>query len=430
MSILYLIVSLLMLMILAYKGVPIIVAALVCSMFVLLTANIPLVEGLSTVYMKGMAGFFQSFFLIFLLGAIFGKLIEITGAAESIAKGIIDKLGTKKVVPAIIIAIGILTYGGVSLFVVLFCVYPLGMSLFKKANVSRRLFPALVAAGGATFSMTSPFTPAIQNIIPTKYLGTDVTAAALPGTICAVFTFVAVIAYLQWRANKLQASGEEFDFKHDLVMEKVEEKELPNIWISIIPMIALVVSLNVFKVDVIVAMGIGIILVLVLLFKHLPNINDIWKNVTKSSTDALIAAGNTCSAVGFGTVVAATAGFQSIIIVATSMGGNPLISAALGTTVLAGITGSASGGLGIAMPIISDYFLPLGVNPEALHRVAVMACGGLDALPHNGAVITFLVYCGITHKEGYKDLAVVAIAIPLISLTLLIALFYILPGWM
>ena len=109
---------------------------------------------------------------------------------------------------------------------------------------------------------------------------------------------------------------------------------------------------------------------------------------------------------------------------------NPLLAAGVATTALSGIAGSASGGLGIAMPIIADHFLPLGVNPEALHRVVVMACGGLDALPHNGFVITLLVFSGLTHKKAYKDCFVVSVLMPLIALMVLIALFYVLPGWM
>ncbi len=431
--VLWLIIALLLLMFLAYRGVPIIVATIFCSIFVLITSRMPIIEGLSGTYMQGMAGFFQKFFLIFLLGAIFGKVMEFTGAAESIARSVINTFGKKYAMVAVVIATAILCYGGVSVFVVLFCIYPLAMSLFQKSDVPRRLFPAALLAGAATFSMTSPFTPSIQNIIPMKYLGTDTTAAALPGTIAALVLAALVIGYLQREVNKARRNNEPFDdggAEVAVTVEEKKDKDLPNVWLCVIPMIILLAMLNVFKLDVIIALGSGVLLAIILLWKYVPSIKELWEHIQKAAGNATFSIANTCAAVGFGTVVSQTEGFKMAIDAVTGIGGNPLLAAGVATTALAGIAGSASGGLGIAMPIIADHFLPLGVNPEALHRVVVMACGGLDALPHNGFVITLLVFSGLTHRKSYKDCFVVSVLIPLISLVVLIALFYILPGWM
>jgi len=338
---------------------------------------------------------------------------------------------------AIIVAGAILAYGGVNLFVALFTMYPLSMSLFKQADIPKRLFPAAYVAGVATFAMSSPFTPAIQNIIPTQYLGTDVTAAAIPGTISSLFLAFAVIWYMQRQVTKARAKGEHFVMT-DMEMQKISEeerhhleREYPKLLFSLMPMIVLLVSLNIFKASVEVSLLLGILAGVICYFKYLPHAQDvIWSHIAKTTGDASNAIINTSAAVGFGTVVASTPAFQTAITTFTSIGGNPLIAAGIATTALAGISGSASGGLGIAVPIVAKYFLPLGVNPEALHRIMVVACGGLDSLPHNGFVITLLTYSGLTHKNAYKDIAITTAVLPLVSLAILIGLFYIIPGWM
>jgi len=102
----------------------------------------------------------------------------------------------------------------------------------------------------------------------------------------------------------------------------------------------------------------------------------------------------------------------------------PLVSEAIAVNVMAGITGSASGGLGIALPALGSTYLALaaaaGLSPDVLHRVAALASGGLDTLPHNGAVITLLGICQLTHRESYADIFVVSVVVPLIVLAVVI----------
>jgi H+/gluconate symporter-like permease len=435
--IILLVLGLALLMVLAYKGVPIILATIISATFILITAGMNLYDGLTQSFATGMGGYFAKYFLIFLFGALFGKVCEIGGATDSIARGVVKKFGAKYIVVAIIIAGAILSYGGVNLFVALFALYPLAMSLFKQADIPRRLFPAAYVSGVATFSMSSPFTPAIQNIIPTQYLGTDVTAGAVPGVISSLFLAAGVIWYMQHQVKKAKEKGEHFvprDTDKAVLNEaeaEMKETKLPSVIVALLPMIVLLAALNIVKTSVITALFLGIVAGLIFYYPYLPHsLSELWKHGSKASTDATTAIVNTSAAVGFGSVVATTPAFQTAITAVTGIGGNPLIAAGLATTALAGIAGSASGGLGIAVPIIKEYFLPLGVNPEALHRVMVVACGGLDSLPHNGFVITLLTYSGLTHKEAYKDIGITTMLLPLISLAILIALFYFIPGWM
>lgn len=427
--VIWLLLGLALLMYMAYKGIPIIITTIFCSLFIVALSGMPFLESITGPYMAGMAGYFQKFFLVFLFGAIFGKIIEITGGAESVARSVIKTFGDKYIVISIVVATALLTYGGVNLFVALFAIYPLAMSLFEQANIPRRIFPAAYASGAATFSMTGPFTPAIQNLVPTKYLGTDATACAIPGTIVSIFMFVAVVYWLQRQVKVAAAAGENFK-KLDTDIQ-VEDKILPQPWLVAIPMAAVLIVLNVFKKDVVIALGTGIILGVICLFKFLPSIKEILDHVQKATSNATNSIANTCAAVGFGTVVAASPGFAVATKVLTGLGGGSgsLVAAGVMTMALAGISGSASGGLGIAVPIVAEHFLPLGVNPEALHRVVAIACGVLDSLPHNGFVVTMLTFTGLTHKEGYKDLFVTTVIIPLVALILLYVLLYIIPGW-
>ena len=170
MGILLIVIGLVIMTVLAVKGVPILWSALVAGIFVLATSGLNVVEGITTTYMTGFSGYIMNYFLMFVLGAVFGKLCEVSGASDSIAKAVVSKLGEKYVVLAIIVAAAILAFGGVSLFVALFTLYPLGMSLFKQADIPRRLFPGTYIAGAATFAMTAPFTPSTQNIVPMAIL--------------------------------------------------------------------------------------------------------------------------------------------------------------------------------------------------------------------------------------------------------------------
>jgi H+/gluconate symporter-like permease len=128
---------------------------------------------------------------------------------------------------------------------------------------------------------------------------------------------------------------------------------------------------------------------------------------------------NTSAAVGFGAVVRAVPGFQSLTDLVMGIKGSPLISEAVAVNLLAGATGSASGGMGIALAALGEKYYQLaletGISPEAFHRVASLASGGLDTLPHNGAVLTLLAITGLTHKDSYIDIAVTSLVLPILS---------------
>ncbi|HWL12683.1 MAG TPA: GntP family permease [Ureibacillus sp.] len=434
-SIITIVISLILLITLALRGFSIIIIAPVVSLFVMVTNGLPILETFQGAYMTGFIGYVQKYFLIFLFAAMFGKLMDDSGAARQIANLLLRLIGKDskyKVLVAIMIICAFLTYGGISLFVVIFAVLPIAKPLFKELDIPWHLFMAPFFTGIGTFTMTMlPGTPTVQNIIPTKYLGTTVTAAPLLGIIATVFVIAINLWYMKFALKRSEQRNETYagmtnpdkDSKEG-IKDLFEGRPLPNAIVSLIPPIVLLVVLNIFKVDIVYTL-MGVVVLTVILFWR--NIEIKKNSINEGAVSAVLPIINTSADVGYGSVIAITAGFSIFNDMMTDIPGSPLISLFLATTALAGITGSSSGGLGIAMEALSSTYLKLGLNPDAMHRVAAIASGGLDSLPHNGAVITILVASKLTHKDAYKHVFATCVVAPLIaSIPMLIAavLFY------
>lgn len=380
-------------------------------------------------YMNSLGGFTQTWFPLFLLGAIFGKLMDTTDSAKSVAKLLTKITGTKRAVLSVVISCAVLTYGGVSLFVVVFAIYPLAISLFREANISRKLIPGAIALGAFTLTMTAlPGSPQLNNIIAGKYFSTTPYAAPILGIVGSVVMFGLGYAYLLYKQKKLEKQGEVFiELK-----EKIEEKtgDLPNPFIALFPLFIVIGSLYIFSKSgmtiipaSILSLVCGNMTVLVLNFKKYKNF---IPALNEGSNGAVIAILNTAAAVGFGGVVKLVPGFQQLTDILLNLKGSPLISEATAITLLAGATGSSSGGMGIALEALGSQYVQIAelnnINIEVFHRVATIASGGLDSLPHCGAVITLLAVTGMTHKDSYNDIGMVTCVIPIISLIVVIAL--------
>lgn len=337
--------------------------------------------------------------------------------ARSVAVSITKLLGTKRAILGVVLSAAVLTYGGVSLFVVVFAVYPLALSLFREANITRRLIPPTIALGAFTFTMTAiPGTPQIQNLIPINYFKTTAGAAPIMGIVAALIMLGGGYWYLSWRESKTRLAGEVFTEPED---ENVlnPDGHVPSFILSLLPLLIVLVTLNLFKWDIVAALLSGILLIILL---NLSKMNMFIKALNGGAIGSVTAIINTSAAVGFGTVVKVVPGFEKLTELLMGIKGNPIISEAVAVNILAGATGSASGGMGIALEALgSKYYeiaLETGMSPEAFHRVASLASGGLDTLPHNGAVLTLLTITGMSHKESYKDIFVVAVLIPVIAL--------------
>ena len=449
------IISLFLLMYFAYRGYSVLILApLMATLAVALSGDIlSALPIYTTVFMKALSGFLLKFFPIFLLGAVFGQLMADSGAATAIARTVVSKLGANKAILAVVLVCAILTYGGVSLFVVAFAIYPIAKDLFKSAGVPKRLIPGAIALGSFTFTMTAlPGTPAIQNAIPIPYYGTNAFAAPILGIIGSLVMFGLGMLWLQRRAHSAKTAGEGYGIHEDdeLHADNLDPHHT-SFMVAMIPLV-LVIGINAlltyavfpsmdfsalqaqFKdLDIKGALGLwSIIIALVtaiiaLIVLRLGKWTNLQHSLNKGTYSSMLPIFNTGSEVGYGAVIATLAGFavlrDSVLNLSPN---NPLISEAVAMTTLAGITGSSSGGLSIALPILGKEYLAQavahGINPELLHRVAVMAAGGLDTLPHSGAVITLFAICHLTHKQSYKDVAIVTMAIPLIAVMVVIVL--------
>ncbi|HBH13420.1 MAG TPA: transporter [Clostridiales bacterium] len=410
------IIGLALLMFLAYRGMSIIWVAPICAMVVAVFGGLELLPAYTDSYMSGFVGFAKAWFPVFMLGAVFGKVMDDSGAAKAVAHGVTNLIGSKFAILAVVLACAVLTYGGISLFVVVFAIYPLALALFREANITRKLIPGAIALGAFTFTMTAmPGTPQIQNLIPIQYFGTTPTAAPIMGIVGAIIMLGGGMAWLTYREKKYAAAGVQFVELENKGVE-VDVASLPNAWLSAVPLVAVIATLNLFKLNIIVALLIGIILAIVLNFKRLP---ELVKTMNAGAAGSVIAIINTSAAVGFGTVVRAVPGFQTLTDLVLGIKGNPLISEAVAVNILAGATGSASGGMGIALAALGEKYVELsassGIPLEAFHRIASLSSGGLDTLPHNGAVLTLLAVTLMTHKDSYKDIFMVATLIPVIA---------------
>jgi len=359
-----------------------------------------------------------------MLGAIFGKLMEATGMAKVIAGKLSGLIGKERAVLAIVVSCAVLTYGGISLFVVVFAIYPIAKNLFRQANISKRIMPAAIALGSFTFTMTAlPGSPQIQNLIPIDFFHTTPSAAPVMGIVAAVIMAVWGYVYLVYRQKQLAAAGEGFIEPQGGGQAQDTEETLPNFWLSLLPLAMVIAALNAFGQHIITSLLAANLLVLALNYSK---VKAFTKAINAGASDSLIAIMNTSAAVGFGAVVRSVPAFEGLAELLSNMPGHPLISVGITVNLLAGATGSASGGLGIALAALGEQYhamaLEYGISIEAFHRVASLAAGGLDLLPHNGAVLTLLVVTGMSHRESYRDIAIATVVGPILALAAAIAL--------
>ncbi|MBQ4853471.1 GntP family permease [Rhodanobacter sp. B2A1Ga4] len=460
MAFLIVLAALCFLMFAAYRGYSVILFAPIAALGAVLLTEPSLVAPMFTgLFMDKMVGFLKLYFPVFMLGAVFGKLIELSGFSKAIVAATIGLVGRSRAILSIVLVCALLTYGGVSLFVVVFAVYPFAAELFRQSDIPKRLIPGTIALGAFTFTMDSlPGTPQIQNIIPTSFFGTNTWAAPWLGVIGAVFILIAGLGYLDWRRRKAAAAGE--GYGDNLVNEPApfEGGKLAHPLIALLPLV-LVGACNKLFTDLIPrlygetqsflpsvvgsakpvvqevskvaaiwavegALLVGILCVLVFAWRAVTT--HLAAGSQAAVGGALLASMNTASEYGFGAVIAALPGFK-LVADALHTIPNPLLNEAVTVTALAGITGSASGGMSIALGAMAETFIAnanaAGIPMEVLHRVAAMASGGMDTLPHNGAVITLLAVTGLTHRQSYRDIFAITV-IKTLAVLVVVAAYY------
>ncbi len=435
-SLLGIVLGLVLLIVLAYKGHSIIWVAPVCAAVVAVMGGLNILDTYLSDYISGTAAYVASWFPAFFLGAVYGKIMDSTGSARSLANKLVSLIGPKFAVLAVIIPCLLMTYGGISLFVVVFVIYPMGYAIYREADLPRTLLPGAIAFGAFGITMTTvPGTPQIQNIIPTTYYGTTAAAAPLMSIVGVILIAVPGYLYLEWRVRQARKNGLHFEEDPKHKESNIDMEKLPKWhWLcGLVPLVVVVLLLNVLPnilknygieltaAEAIIVALIGGIATVILM--NIRQFKTIMPAVNEGANGSLGAIMNTACAVGFGSVVKVVPGFEVLKNAMLNMPGSILFSEAVAVNTLAGATGSASGGMSIALEALAPQYLAkaaeLGISPELLHRIASMASGGLDTLPHNGAVLTLLAVSNCTHKESYWDICVTSCIIPVVASILL-----------
>ncbi len=459
----------------AFRGSSILILAPIAGLIAAAFSGEPLLASWTQIFMSNAADFIAQFFPLFLLGALFGKLMEDSGSVTSIANYMTGKLGPQRAILAVVLSGAIVTYGGVSLFVAFFVLAPMGMALFRQAGVPRRLMPAAIALGTSTFTMSAmPGTPAIQNAIPMPFFGTTPFAAPGLGIIASGIMLSFGMWWLRRAEAKARIAGEGFgpdaadaadeaaddpivrerastarEFDPAEIHRSAAAPSGPPIVLAALPIVVVIVinllmsfvilprmdvaflaeqkwgSTSLSAVggvwSVIVALLAAIVSVIAINFRSVPELRATMSAGANASVLPIV---SVASLVGFGAIVASLPAFADVRDWVLSIGGGPLVSLAVATNILAALTGSASGGLTIALDALGPTYMKLaaetGINPELMHRVAVIGAGTLDSLPHNGAVVTLLSVCGVSHRQGYLDIVMAAIVGALLALAVVI----------
>jgi H+/gluconate symporter-like permease len=462
---------------LAFRGWSVLVLAPLAALIAARMAGEPLLAHWTQTFMVGAARFLAQFFPLFLLGALFGKLMEDSGSVSAIAAFVTQKLGTRRAVLAVVLAGALVTYGGVSLFVAFFVLAPMAHELFRAAGIPRRLMPAAIVLGTSTFTMSAlPGTPSIQNAIPMPFFGTTPFAAPGLGLLASLIMLGFGLWWLNREEAKARASGEGFGDGTPMPTERLAADEVlrerattarefdpaeiahgamtdiaPPVTRAALPLVVVIIvnlamSLVILPAldthylaetrfgetslaavggvwAVISALACAIVTVLAASHRRLPALR---ATIDAGANASVLPAVSVASLVGFGAVVAAMPAFAVVRDAVLGIGGGPLVSLAVATNLLAALTGSASGGLTIALDALGATYMTraaeIGLNPALLHRVAVIGSGTLDSLPHNGAVVTLLAVCGSTHRDSYRDIVVVGIIGALVALAAVIGL--------
>lgn len=403
---------------LAYrKWSPILLAPFV-TLLTCILAGLPLLDTMLNVYLPGVAGFISNNFFVFFLGSLFGGVMELSGAAKSIATFMSKITRGKFSIPLLMTITGVLAYGGVSGFVVYFTVYPIALFLCKESNISRALIPGAISAGCWTWAMSMPGSPSIPNVLPIKYLNTSPLSDPVPGFLFAgLLLYIMVFVYLEWQVRRYKRKGLVFveDEHVKEVMDKIQNNNLPNVFLSFIPLILILILFNIIKLEIETSLFFGVITGFLMFIKYGKS-GENWLNTfNESSKNSAMIIVNTSVVIGFASVIKETDAFNNLISYLGTLNMNPLIYIAVTVSLSAAAAASASGGIGVALTTFGETYASMGVPSEIVHRISTVACGTLDSLPHTGGQISLLNICHQTHKEAYIHMFITCTVLPMIS---------------
>lgn len=428
------IVALVLLIVLVYKGVHVVVAGAVAAIIVAVTNSLGATAGYSSIYLGGMGGFVTGNLPIYLWGGIFGELFNASGAARSIAKGISkllkgnkERAGVLTSILIIFVAGLLMSYGGISGIVLMFVLMPLTLEILKESRIPRYMAPGILLGSLATAALSMPGSPQIQNSGPIQYLGTSPMAAAVPGFIGGAVVIVLNIVFLNWAANREIAAGRVFTAAEDDV-PAAEDAAMPNPIVSLVPLVVTFVLFNLFSIYIGFSIIAGIVAGIILFWPYLSGVKAILKLIGSAVASSSVLCLSSAALAGFGAVVQATETFGQFSTAVTSIQGPPLFIAMFAIILVTAICGSGPAAIGASLPMFKDTFAAMGVNMSALHRIAAFSATTLDTLPTNAGFIAATGLAKAETKQSYKYVGVCTVLNTTIATVVVTLLLTIAPG--
>lgn len=416
------VVAIILLVILSLKGFNIFLASMIATVIVAASNMMNPLNALIEGYAPGLASFLGNYFFIFLFGLWMGKVMSITGATESIAQAVVKVAGPRYAILCVPIIIGLLKYGGVDGNVARMVFIPLIYSIFKEANIHRRIMPAVFLFGTDTFFNCSPGVPTTMNIITTRNLGVHLSAAPVIGWIGSAIMLLAGEIFIYIVIKRMQDNGEVFE-PFDLYESKegeVKNKKLPNPVIAILPIIACAFLVNIknsageamFSAEA--GLLIAFVIAVVLNFKWIR-----WKDLIKEMGDGVPEMIRIISLpaalLGFGMVVQKVPAYEMIQNIAIHAPGSTYIKLILSTNILCAALGSATSATTLVSGTLGNVFVSMGMPAEVCARIMTQTACAFDTVPHNGGVVATLQLCGMDHKQSYKYIFVLSVVTPLVT---------------
>lgn len=431
------IVALIAIIVLVYKGVNIIVASFICTFIVMLTNAMPLAATFQDAYLTGVSGLIKNLFGITAAGTIIGEIYMRSGAAKSLARGVLalvrgktrSREGLFGAIAALFVVGFLLAYGGVQVVALSLILIPLCLEVFREMDIPVCLLPGLIMGSTGTAAICGPGSPQMQNSIPQNILGTSSVAGLVPGIVAGVIVLAIDLWYIWFSAKRLKKADLHFvPLPAHLMPAEDPNEKLPNVIVSLIPLIAVFVAYNFFKVYIVFALFIGIVLAMILFYGNLGKLSGVVDTIGKGAVKCGFVTLAAASMGGFATTVSNTSGFGKLVESMVNSSANPNILAMIAVMAVVAFSGAGPTALSIAVPMFKGVFASMGMSMSALHRIASFSSVTFDSLPTNPVFVAITNYTGLTAKNSYKYVGVTTVLVTILGNIIVAVMFMLFPG--
>lgn len=424
--------------VLAYKGLSPILAALVAATIIGFTCEGGPLTAIFDTFMGQAVNFISSILLMIVVGGLLSAVLEITGTTDSLANGIIRLLGEKSVPIVVFVMTGLLCFLGVGSYQ--FIVAPLALGLLQKANLPRNVGLIAMMAGYNAVTYCLPGTSVTPNLMPTMILGTNIYAGGILGVVAFVLATVLGLGYVYWMMRGYAREGVGFEAGGTVggpaPGAPAQEKKVPPFWTAVVTVILLFGLCFLFSMvksfgfdatqAVIMAQLLAALWAFVINFKYM-NRGSILRDISRGTVAVIPLAVMLGFISGFGAVAQSTAAFGALLGGILSMNISPYLLTFIGVAILAGCMGNGTGALVMVLNALSPTLAASNANMGAIHRIATTTASTLDSLPHSTNVCVSIQVFGMTHKQSYKHVFISTVLIPIIyagAITLLSVIMY------